>query len=199
MPKGYQRAVPSCVMEALPSNMESVLVLSPGLLPLRLEPGQLSSDHPVSQGKKPWLNSPSRTPSRPGHASQPTLSPPLFAHLYRPLLGKVRNEVPCTAATLPHGRRQRTGKCFLVEEPLRTKNLILPNPGIESSPSPFQTIEGIRLLPAHSPVDGRSQSFEICKISRLCKEEVTIIMSDFFSIHPTSFECQRCIYIIFTK
>ena len=72
------------------------------------------------------------------------------------------------------GRIGHPGKCFWAKKSLRIKNVIFLNPGIEFSPSLFQTIEGMRLFPTDESLDHESQPFGICKYLRLFKEEMMI-------------------------
>lgn len=121
-----------------------------------------------------WLNSPSRTPNWPGHASQTQQSSSSIVHLVYITQGKRKELSSMNCFYSSQGRIGHPGKCFWAKKSLRIKNVIFLNPGIEFSPSLFQTIEGMRLFPTDESLDHESQPFGICKYLRLFKEEMMI-------------------------
>ena len=160
-----------CVQNFVKQYAVPVLVLSPGSLSLHLEPSQLRSAH-IYQGRKLRLNSPSRTPNWPGHASQTLRSSFSIVHLVYITQGKCEELSSMNCFYSSQGRIGHPGTCFWAKNSLRIKYLIFLNPGIEFSPSLFQTIEGMRLFPTDESIDHESQLLGICTYLRLFKEEM---------------------------
>ena len=84
--------------------------------------------------------------------------------------------------------------CSPKKKKKKKKNpLILPNPGRDSSPSPFQTTEGRTLSPLMAP----TSTLWAPKGLRVCKEETTTASwSDFSQFSHHLFECLQCIIFL---